>query len=545
MGALFLDFALFLDGALRYVNLKELVRKVLAPMGLSSLNAINKRRPLLFGGLMGSAIVLVMVIAVLLIRVWSLPAPADPNAAPVSVDSVMANQAAAHLSEAIRFQTISWGQEHPEKAAPSKAAMLAFHDFLQTTYPAFHGVAARRVIAEQSLIYRWPARQGDDAATGANLDARPRPVAFAAHMDVVPINAGTADQWSYPPFDGVIAEGAVWGRGALDDKGSLIALMEAAERLIASGFQPSRDIYFLFGYDEEVLGTVGAVAVTETLKREGVQFEWILDEGSATVKDVLPGVAGAAALISVAEKGNLNLELTVSHEGGHSSAPGAETAVSILAGAVARIAQNPPAQKIDGALAGLLTALAPEAPFAQRVALANLWLSGGLLKGTLAKTPSMAAMMGTTTAPTVLRAGSKANVLPQKARAVVNFRLHPRDNVADFKERIVCLIDDPRVEIRAFHVREPSKISATDGPGYRAVQGAVRATYGDILIAPSMTIAGTDLYHYAKLADDAYRYMPFVMTPSDIARIHGDDEKIEIENLGRGVMFYQTLFRGL
>ncbi len=491
--------------------------------------------------LIGVGATLLLAFAVVFFRVLLLPSPADPNAMGPAIDNKVARQAAVNLSQAIRYQTISWGREHPQKAAASKAEMIAFHDFLEETYPAFHRMVQRRVIGEQSLIYVWRV----DAPAGLGDASNTRPVALAAHMDVVPINPGTADQWIQPPFEGIIADGAIWGRGALDDKGSLIAILEAAEGLIEAGFQPRRDIYFLFGHDEEVLGAEGAGEITKLLKQEGVQFEWILDEGSATVKDVLPGVDGRVALISIAEKGSLNLELTVNHEGGHSSAPGKETAVSILAAAIARVSQNPPVQKIDGALGELLTTLAPETPLAQRIALANLWLTGGLLKEPLSKSPAIAAMMGTTTAPTIFRAGSKVNVLPQEARAVINFRLHPRDNAADIKARILRMIDDPRVKVRSFDVREPSSVSTVDGEGFKLIDSALRNVHGEIIVAPSMTIAGTDLFHYSKIADDAYRYVPFVMTPRDIARIHGDNEKISIENLARGVMFYEALLGGL
>lgn len=468
------------------------------------------------------------VVVVAAARTLALPvsALADANPAP-DVPQAIATGAAARLGEAIRIKTISFGG-----GRTSRAAFEDFHAFLKRAYPKSHAAMERTVIAGQSLIFRWPGR-----------DPAGRPVALAAHMDVVPVEPGTEDDWEQPPFSGAIARGIVWGRGALDDKGSLIAIMEAAERLIAQGFAPARDVYFLFGHDEEIGGLAGAGGIVEVLRRKGVAFEWVLDEGSAPVRGVVPGHDGAAALISLGEKGFVTLELTVEAPGGHSSTPGRDTAASILGRAVGRIADKPFPAKIDRNIVAFLHAIAREQAFPARLVLANLWLTGGLVAAQLDKDPAAAAMLRTTTAVTVLQSGSKENILPQKARALVNFRIHPRDTPEDVIRRTTRIVDDPRVEIRPVGARPASEISSADGLGYRAVVEALSKSHGAIVVAPSLTLGGTDLRHYGGIADDAYRFFPFVIEPSDLGRIHGTGERIEIENLGRGVMFYEALLR--
>jgi len=305
-----------------------------------------------------------LLLAIAFFRTFTLSGGADESIEAAPIDDLIAIQAAARLGDAITIETISWGD-----GRSSEDAFVEFHDFLDDTYVEAHRVLERTIINGQSLIYRW---------RGTNVDAIP--VALAAHMDVVPVEEGTEDAWDIPPFSGAVTEGRVWGRGALDDKGSIIAIFEAVESLIEKDFTPKRDVYFLFGHDEEIGGSDGAGAIVAHLKAKGVQFEWALDEGSAPVKGLIPGYDGVAALISLGEKGSTSLELKVQAEGGHSSAPGRDTAASIVARAAAKIADNPYPAKLDKTTSVFLRALAPELPFAQRFALANLWLMSPLVK---------------------------------------------------------------------------------------------------------------------------------------------------------------------
>lgn len=449
--------------------------------------------------------------------------------APPAPDGALDQVVAQHLSEAIRIKTVS----HSLKDPADPATLSTMHAFLAQTYPAFSAAAERETVNGGSLLYRW---------RGTDPDAAP--VVFLAHMDVVPVEAGTENDWTRPPFSGDIEGGYVWGRGALDDKGTLITLMEAGERLASEGFRPSRDIYFAFGHDEELGGGEGAAKIAALLAARGVHAAWTLDEGSGVIRGMKGLGPVPVALISVAEKGYASLTLTAHARGGHSSTPPDETAVTIVAKAVATLSDHPYPVKLDGPTAALLARLAPQMPLAKRALVANLWLTRGLVAGALAKDPVLAATMRTTTAPTMIGGGAKDNVIPQEADAVVNFRIHPRDTAEGVMARARKLIDDPRIDISYYEPpNEPSPLASTSGEGYAALSKSISATFGNIPVAPFMTVGGTDSKHYAAVTGDAYRFTPFIVEPADLTRIHGTDERIAVEDLGRMTAFYETLIR--
>jgi carboxypeptidase PM20D1 len=160
-----------------------------------------------------------------------------------------------------------------DEGPADSSAFLRLHDWLQTTYPAAHETMDREVVSDLSLVYRWP-----------GLERCPA-IGFVSHLDVVPVEEDTGEDWSHPPFDGVVADGFVWGRGAIDTKDNLIYAMEAVERLASRGFQPACDVYLLFGHDEETGGGRGAAVIAGTLAERGVRFAWILDEGAGLGAD--------------------------------------------------------------------------------------------------------------------------------------------------------------------------------------------------------------------------------------------------------------------
>ncbi len=473
------------------------------------------------------AIALVAIIC--LARAFMLPsAPKRAPAPEIALPTNAREEVAAHLGAAIRFETVSWGDDRPLDAA----AFEGFAAFLAETYPAAHAAMTRETVNNYSLLFRWKGARGDL-----------KPIGFIAHIDVVPVEPGTEGRWTHPPFSGVVADGVVWGRGALDDKGPLISLMEAAERLAVTGFAPERDIYFLFGHDEELGGGDGAGKIAETLAARGVHFEYTVDEGSGVIVGVVPGVDNPIALISVAEKGSTTLRLTATSPGGHSSAPEKDTAVSIVSRAVIAVTDHPHPIELDKNTVALLHALASEMSFPQRVALANLWLTGPLVKEMLAKSPAVAASLRTTTAATMVEGGTKVNVLPQQASAVVNYRIHPRDTAEGVKERAAKLINDARITIEPLGGREASPAASTSSKGYAALTQSTRAVFGGVPVAPALMIGGTDSRHYPEIADDNYRYTPFISTPDDLRRFHGTDERVLVDDLARAVAFYEDFLK--
>lgn len=474
---------------------------------------------------------LVALVVFLMVRtVIVLPAGEAKSLKTVEQDPARVRTMAEHLAAAIRFPTISHGLE----VAPDDKAFTDFHAFLKETYPAFHEAAELEIVGGYSLMYRWP-------GTGAGGK---KPIAFLAHQDVVPVPEEGLSLWQHGPFDGVIDDkGIIWGRGAMDDKGILISLMEAADRLAAAGFVPDRDIYFLFGHDEELGGDKGAAQMAAALKARGIGLAWALDEGSAIAEGIVPGVKSPVALISLAEKGSVTLKFSATDEGGHSSAPKDFTAASLAARAGYLVTDNPYPLVLDEHLESFLKAVAPEMDFTKRIAIANLWLTRPLLAKQLAKSPTVGAFMHTTTAFTMMKAGTKENLLPQYGEAVVNYRIHPRDTVAGVVARAAEIVSDDKVNIMALGGREATSLSNPDGEGYRLIEATIGDVFGDIPVAPTLTVQGTDARHYDTVAEDTYRFMPMVFHAEDLKRIHGNNEQLPATALARQVDFFEALMK--
>ena len=446
-------------------------------------------------------------------------AAVTPPPPPVDADAI------ERLAGAVRFPTISYeGGRYDAKAFEDFAAYLA------ASFPRTHAALTHERVAGHSLLYRWP---GSDAAA--------RPILLAAHMDVVPVEAGTEGKWTHPPFAGVAADGYVWGRGAWDDKSAVIAILEAVERKLAAGWAPERTVYLAFGHDEEV-GGGGAQAMAALLKARGVALDLVLDEGSMVLKGVVPGVEPAVALIGVAEKGFASVELIASAEGGHSSMPSGDNAIGRLANAVGKLAANPFPPRLIAPMAGTLDRTGPAMGATMRIVLANRWLTEPLVLRTMGGSPSGSASVRTTTALTMFNAGTKANVLPQTARAVVNHRLLPGDTVASVVARDREIVDDPRIVVRTIPgAREPSLVSPSNGPAYATIERAAARVFPDAVIAPGLVIAGTDARNYEPVAKAIYRFLPVRTGPEELKRFHGTDERIAIADYARAIAFYGAM----
>jgi carboxypeptidase PM20D1 len=480
-------------------------------------------------GFAGVALALIAVVAIRTALVRTPGAEVEPVPSPaLDVDA-----AAGRLARAVRFRTVSSGPEAP----PEAAALRHLHAFLAEAFPRTHAALAREVVGEHSLLFTWP---------GAG-DAAGRPILLMAHMDVVPAEEGAGGEgaWTHPPFAGVVADGFVWGRGTLDDKASVLGILEAVEHLLGEGFAPARTVHLAFGHDEEVGGAEGAGAIAALLARRGVRLAFTLDEGSIIAVDLVPGVDAPVALVGLAEKGRLTVRLVAAGPGGHSSMPPARSAVGRLAEALVRLERDPMPADLRPPASAMFDALAPHMPIALRAAVANRWLLEPLLVRRLEGFAAGNAMVRTTTAPTVLAAGVKENVLPAEATALVDFRLLPGDTVEAVLRHVRAALEGLEVRVEPDHriAREPSAVSDAGGEGYRAIAAGVRRVFPDALVAPSLVVAGTDSRHYAAISDDIYRFEPVRLGPGDLARIHGADERIAVEGYADLIRFYVQLLR--
>lgn len=455
------------------------------------------------------------------------PPPAETAAPDASAYAVNVETVAAHLAEAIRFRTVSLVAPEDDRAP-----FRDFHAWMQRTYPAFHAIARREIIGEFSLLYTW---EGSDPGQP--------PMLLLAHQDVVPTPADTLEAWSVDPFAGIIQDGAVWGRGAIDDKGSLVAILEAAEFLAAQGRQPRRTIMIAFGHDEEIGGVGGAHLVAQTLAQRGVHAWFVLDEGMAAL-DEHPLTGRPATLIGIGEKGFGNLRVRALGQPGHSSTPPPETAVSLVAEAVDRIHDMDIERNLEGGPAlGMMRALAPDLSLTTRAAVANEWLFAPLLRAQMADSPAALALLGTTVAPTIVSGGSRPNVLPAEASAIINLRIHPRDTPESLLARAreaVGAHEGVTVEWDT----EPlpaSPVSSTTSASYALIAALAGEVLPEARVAPALVLGGTDSRAYSEVAQDVYRFQPMQFSEEDLTIIHGIDERLSLENLERSVRFYIAL----
>ncbi len=480
---------------------------------------------------MGSALrilglALVLLLAVIAVRGATLRS--QQVAAEVAPAGEMDEEAlAARLAGGLRFATVS----HQDGAGRDDAAFEGFHRYLEAQYPLAHDALLRERVGDYSLLYTW-----------AGSDPALRPVVLVAHQDVVPVEPGTETDWEHPPFSGAIAGGFVWGRGALDDKLNVLGQLEAAEALLREGLRPRRTIFFAFGHDEELGGDAGAARIASLLGERGARPILVLDEGGSILEGVIPGVTAPVAAVGIAEKGYVSLELEATAPGGHSSTPAAETSIGLLAAAVGRLERTPLRARLDGASRLLLESVGPEASFGHRMIYGNLWLFAPLVERALASRPATAAMIRTTTAVTVFQAGIKDNVIPSRARAVVNFRILPGDSIESVLSHARSVVAEPRIEIRALPKRrEPCPPSRTDGEGWELLARSIREARPGTVVAPYLMLAGADARHFRGLSDSVYRFMPLVVDLDDTRRIHGTNERVRVAGYAELVRTYRRL----
>lgn len=456
--------------------------------------------------------------------------PAPRKVAPRQLTPMDGQSVAERLGLAVQFKTIAY----PDQTRIDSAAFLGMHRLFQTLYPQVHAQLTREVINDYTLLYTWQ---------GTNPELKP--IMLTSHLDVVPADEDPSAGWVYPPFSGTVADGYVWGRGTLDIKSGVIGILEAVEQLLKDGFKPERTVYLGFGHDEEIGGAHGAVAMAELLEARGVELGSLLDEGGTVIQGFLPGVETPVAVIGISEKGYLSLRLTVEVDGGHSSMPAQETAIGILSGAIAKLEANPLPAHLE-VIEFLMSYLGSALPFFQRMLFANTWLFSGILKKQLVKSNTMNAIIRTTTAPTMMHAGMKDNVLPAKAEAVVNFRILPGDDLRSVYEMVLARIHDDRVKVTPFEGDtlegesgwDPSPVADTESVYFNRLTHLVRETYPGALAAPYLVLGGTDARHYGAVTDNALRFTPIQMTKDDLQTVHGVNERLSIEECSRMVGFY-------
>lgn len=449
---------------------------------------------------------------------------------PIEYENIMISDSATHhLVKAIAFETVSKKDSLPTY----DTEFIQFKAFLKETYPFVFETCIEIPLNSHSILLKWE---------GTNTSLKPH--LFMAHQDVVPAKH-QKEKWQFPPFGGVIKEGHIYGRGTLDDKSSLIGLLEAAEYALKNNFEPARTLYFAFGDDEETLGN-GAKEMANWFLKNKIEFEFILDEGPGVGLDIIPEIAKPIAFIGIAEKGYATVELTVNQESGHSSMPSKHTAIGILSQAIANIEKKPFKAHYHGLAKKMFDEIASEMDFTKKIIFKNSWLFSGLIKKELSKKYSTNALIRTTAATTMFSSGESENVLPHEASAIINFRLIPGDSIKDIIPYLKKMINNSKVKISfKGEGNNASAIAKKRSVGYKALEKSCNEIFPKAIVAPVLVIGSTDSRHFNLTCNTILRFIPLHFTHADLEHIHGFDEHVEIENYHNMIRFYIRLFQNL
>ena len=447
-------------------------------------------------------------------------------------EKVDAKRCQEHLSKAISIPTISY----PDKADVDFTQFDKFHAFLEEAFPLIHKTLEKEVVKEASLIYRWKGTRDD-------LD----PIALLAHQDVVPISEGTEKDWTHEPFSGHNDGEFIWGRGALDMKNQLIGVMDAVETLLEEGFQPERDVYLLFGQDEEVVasGDSGAKNIMLTLKERGIHLDAVLDEGGAIIPVNVKGIINNKELvgIGIAEKGYTDFEITVNSKGGHSSQPPVHSGLGELANVIKDIEGHQFKAELLPFVKELFSGIGRNCTYPVRLVMCNLNLLGPVLKYGMTKIPFTACFVRTTTAVTMAQGSPAANVLPQKSSITVNFRQMPGTTVEDVEKHIRKVCRNKDIEVKMLKAKEASKFSPTDSRVFKIIEELCMQNNKDSIVAPYLVMGGTDACFYEPICENIYRYAPYRASVELLRCTHGTNERIPVDAIAPGVAFFKRYIR--
>ena len=450
---------------------------------------------------------------------------AQPETDPQSV-SFDQDAAVDALAQLIRCKTVSYNDHSLEDQGEFEKLVA----LLPELYPHVFETCDFQQLPDRALLFRWPGKQTGD------------PAVLMAHYDVVPVNE---EHWEKPPFDAIIEDGVLWGRGTLDTKATFSGVLFSANHLIAQGFQPEHDIYFAFSGGEEVNGK-GAPNIVQYFVDHNLTPSIVVDEGGAVVQDVFPGVKASCAVVGIAEKGMLNAQYTVKSAGGHASSPKPHTPVGVLAAACTKVEGHPFPMHMTKPAAEMFDTLGRHSTLLYRMIFANLWCFGWVLDLLGRKSGGeMNALLRTTSAFTQMEGSSARNVIPPEARMVANMRLNPADSIESALAYLKKTVNDPTVEITAVDSFEPSRISETDCDAWRMLSATVAETFPGTIVTPYLMVACSDSRHWGRISDKVYRFCPMEMSAEERATIHGHNERIRLECIAQCTEFYIRLMKKL
>ncbi len=472
---------------------------------------------------LGILAVIVLFLAVLIVRTLAFKPKreAETNFGEVSFSL---DKAVECLCELVRCKTVSYRDPSLEDNAEFEKLISK----LPKLYPNVFEKCEYKQLEDRALLFKWEGKNHNE------------PTVLMAHYDVVPVNE---EAWEKPPFDAIIENGVIWGRGTLDTKVTFSAVLFSVDTLIAEGFVPENDIYLAFSGGEEVNGK-GAVNIVDYFEKENIVPALVLDEGGAVVENVFPGVKGSCGLIGIAEKGMMDVEYKAKSQGGHASSPKPHTPVGVLSKACTRVEAKPFKSHLTLPVAAMFDTLGRHSTFVYRMIFANLFCFKPVLDLICKKSGGeLNALMRTTVAFTQMKGSDASNVIPPEASMISNIRLNPEDNMNSALGYLRKVVKDENVSVNILHGMNPSRVSRIDCEAYEKVATAIKQTWKGSIVSPYLMVACSDSRHYGRISDKVYRFSAMALSNEERALIHGNNERIPIETVKSAVEFYIRLIK--
>ncbi len=477
------------------------------------------------GYILSVLICFMIVVAVIMVRTF-LFRPYKNSVLEIEAIELDNDRIVQNMIDMIRCKTVS----NRDADLVDKEEFDKFKSLLMSRYPHVNKACELKEIGNNGLLYHLKGKSPEN------------PSVCMAHYDVVPVEE---ELWTKPAFDGIVEDGCIWGRGTLDTKGTLCAVMEALEKMLQEGYVPNHDLYLSFSGEEEIDGN-SCADIVSYLERQGIKPAFVLDEGGAVVEKSFPGVDKPCAMIGIGEKGGLNIDISMDSQGGHTSTPPPHTIIGQLSKAITRIEKNPFKMQLTKPVTQMFDILGRESTFLYKMIFANLWCFKPVL-GMFCRMMGgeLNAIVRTTVAPTRMEGSKAYNVLPPKATIGANIRLLGKDTVESACQYINKVIDNDKIKVEVVNGMNPSIYSDTECDEWKMLTTVVRQTWPEVLVSPYLMMACSDSRHYCKITDRVYRFSAMKLSKEERAMIHGNDERIPIDTLIKTVEFYVRLMKNL
>lgn len=468
-----------------------------------------------------SAVAVLLLVLVVRAIAYKPKETYTPAQSPVIVD---ADRATETLSQMIKCKTVSDRNKDNE----DEAEFVKFKELLPKLFPKVYEKCTVEEIKDRAILIKWEGKSHSS------------PTVLMSHYDVV---SAVEENWEKPAFEGIVESGVLWGRGAIDTKGTLNGILTAAEMLISEGFVPNEDIYFAFGGDEEINGH-GAKDIVDLFVERGINPSLVVDEGGGVVRDVFPGVKEPCALIGIAEKGMVNIEYSVSGGGGHASSPTPPTPVGRLSRACVKMEKSFFKFRLTEPARKMIDTLGRHSSFALKIVFANLWLFSPLIN-LIAKMSGgeFNALMRTTVAFTQMEGSLGINVIPPTAKMASNQRIIPGETVESVRAEIEKRVKKHGVSVKAIEGMNPSNISSTECEGWERISKATKDTWQDSIVSPYLMVACSDARHWSAISDRVYRFSAMALSKEERGTVHGNNERLPKETVAKIAEFYLRLMR--